>query len=1167
MLIHNYNNYIKLSLALFFCSFFAFANAQEICNNGIDDDGDGYIDCGDTECYGVSNCLDAFTCTSALYQVISKDLKQFDVASSSYTTIGSASSNYNGAGFNVQDGYLYGIKKNTSTYNLWRINNTGQETDLGTISNFGGINYVGDFDENGNLYTYSSGSSPKLYYVDVNANSLSSTAVTLTNNAGESIPGCSDITFNPLMKKFYGMSSSRKIVMLDPANLAADIIGDASSLISTSGGFGAAWSDSEGYLYFSNNNNGKIYRATLDGSGNMITTVEIATGVSTNSNDGMGCFQSAPPFETNCTDGIDNDGDGLVDCDDPDCGFESFCTNLDISVSVTSETGPGGVVSYHIFLTNNTVSDASGISVSDKMPTGFTYIGDTLDFDASGSFDGSLQPAWGATGTLTWGEITIAAGETIRIAYDAKISNNQLNGSYPNNVTVSGATSTGTHSVSVLIDAALTSNLSTFNCEKAFYQVYRKKGNSPNVYGKLDPTTGDYSEIATISHQANGLGFDIISNLAYGAVGKEFVSLDDEGVVVTQGLTFLKKVYVGDMDTLGYWYGKDGGHIKKVDVSTATLVTTYSNQGMPGWDMAYNKDGNFYAVHNQTLYKFDTSTGTKSTLGALTGSSVASGGFGAQWTGKDGDLYISHNNTGNIYRVNITTRKATFVLSSVSGLRYNDGFSCPLDISAVYSLDYSDLSGYPLATHINYAQDLSADDRPDYETVWLGAQVSEDSSNPSNAAGTGDSRDDGLTYPSAYRPGQTADFSIELTSNINNQEIHYGVWIDWDGDKTFEDFYKGSSTVTASKTVTQAVNVPVGFTGGNIAVRVRAAATTFSEANAAGELDLGEVEDYLIAATVSGQGVKEIACVRVNYSCDAPEISYGCDAPGSGSCLFNDNINNDLDNDGIPNAADPDPLDSNKQFVQCEPSSNSFGTLAYEDLWPQKGDYDFNDFVVEIKESIVTNQSNAIYQMVFSLRIMAMGGHYNNDFCIGIPDPNGTAEIKVFAEKNVRHVVEDAGAITIVKINKPKELLPISTNDIVNANSNGGYQNPIELQIIVEMNGELSYPGGYTPKFFIEGNGINGHEIHLAGVAPTSKLKSNLLGTVDDDSGNGKYYLSEDNLPWGIYIPTSWRYPLENIDLLEAYFRFDEFVESNPSLGWYIDDDAYRNGVKTFRDH
>ena len=30
--------------------------------------------------------------------------------------------------------------------------------------------------------------------------------------------------------------------------------------------------------------------------------------------------------ELECTDGLDDDGDGLIDCDDPDCGVDPVCT-------------------------------------------------------------------------------------------------------------------------------------------------------------------------------------------------------------------------------------------------------------------------------------------------------------------------------------------------------------------------------------------------------------------------------------------------------------------------------------------------------------------------------------------------------------------------------------------------------------------------------------------------------------------------------------------------------------------------------------------------------------------------------------------------------------------------------------------------------------------------
>ncbi|MEM1323623.1 MAG: LruC domain-containing protein [Bacteroidota bacterium] len=1137
----------------------AYTQAQEICNNGIDDDGDGFIDCGDSECGNDANCSDAFTCTNALYQVINNSLKVLDVTTSTYTTIGSASANYNGAGYNVQDGYIYGIRNDNGAY-LWRINAQGVETNLGAISNFGGRTYVGDFDENGRLHTYEHGSSPKLFYTDVDATPLQAISQSLTLIGGGSLPGVADITYNNKNKKFYGMASGLQLVEIDPVALTAEVIMDGSQDYTASGGFGAAWSDSEGFSYFSNNSDGRIFRATFAGDGSVSQLVHIANGQPTNANDGMGCFLSGPPFETNCNNGIDEDGDGLVDCDDPDCGFAANCINVAIAVNATAQTGPGGVVSYHLFFTNTSSHNVSGLTMSDVLPTGFTYIGDTIIFDGAGSFDGSLQPTDGATGAISWGQIDLNAGETVQISYDVAVSNSQANGNYFNNVSLTGAELVGSNSTAVQIDFTLTSNPVTFDCEPAFYQVYQKPGES-NVYGKLNPVTGDYSVISLISYQANGLGFDVQSNLAYGAVGKNFISLDDEGTVKMLGLSFTKKCYVGDMDTLGNWYGKVNGNILKIDVSGPTLLATYSGQGMPGWDMAYNKDGNFYAVHNGTLYKFNTSTNTKSTVASISGDPAPSGGYGAQWTGKDGYLYISHNSTGEVYRIDVATGEARFVLQSYGGLRYNDGFSCPIDIPAIYKKDYSDLSTHSRVSHLVYAQDVYGDNEPDYKMVWLGKRVSEDLADNSNASADGDSYDDGLNHPLVYRPGGTAGMYVSLNTNFASQEVFYGMWIDWDNNGSYEDFYNGSKTITGMEDVLQTVNVPANFTSGSIAVRLRAAEKAFSSGDDDNDLLLGEVEDYLIPALVNGSGNKDIVCLKVNFACRAPQDSIA---------VYNNAVDNDVDKDGIPNDDDPDPKDPNRQFQQCKPSCNTFGTLAFEDLWPQKGDYDFNDFVVQIKERIITNQTNNIYQIKYDLRIMAMGGAYNNDFCMAFPNPNDNASVAVYSPAQTRHVIEatDDG-YSVVKINKPKELLGLTGTELVNAEDDGLFYNPIEVQVVVDLNGDYQYPGGYTPKFFIEGNGINGHEIHLPGVAPTASMKTDLFGTVDDDSNtsSSKYFLSSNNLPWAIYIPRAWEYPLEGVDLIDAYFRFDEYAEQSPTLTWYLDDNGFRVEAKTYRRH
>ncbi|MFK7809350.1 MAG: LruC domain-containing protein [Saprospiraceae bacterium] len=301
---------------------------------------------------------------------------------------------------------------------------------------------------------------------------------------------------------------------------------------------------------------------------------------------------------------------------------------------------------------------------------------------------------------------------------------------------------------------------------------------------------------------------------------------------------------------------------------------------------------------------------------------------------------------------------------------------------------------------------------------------------------------------------------------------------------------------------------------------------------------------------------KEIAYYKINFECDAPEDD---------TYVYNDSANNDIDDDGIPNANDPDPLDSDKQLVQFRPSETSYGTLAFEDLWPYNGDYDFNDFIIEVKETVVTNTENDIYQVVYDLKIVAMGGKYNNDFAIALPDPNNAITFSVYSDKNIQSAVDHDGELAIVKINGPKALLTSDVTTLINALPESTHLDPIELQIIAEMDGAYQYPSGYNPKFFIERDGGNGIEIHLPGVEPTGKIISSIFGTGNDNSIDGTYYTNTNNLPWALYIPISWEYPTEGVDLLEAYFRFDEYVQQDPSLNWYLNTASYRNVEKVYK--
>ncbi|NKI30333.1 DUF6923 family protein [Croceivirga thetidis] len=789
----------------------------------------------------LTNAQDNFNCNSELYQVVNgRDLKKLNPTTGSYEHVGTSSITYNGAGFNVEDGYIYGMSGST----MVRINNSGQATSLGNVSGFNALSYSGDFDTDGNWYSFKDNNGTfTMNTVDVsNTSNLTATVDTIFEMPGSgSLGNCADVAYNTLTGKFYGMRGG-VIHEFDNINFTVTPIADYSNEVSGGAAFGAVWTDNEGNVYFFNNTTGNIYKASFDASGNVTGFTFAATSEPNGSNDGMACSQAEPPvFPEICDNGIDDDGDGLIDCEDDDCTLSDAC-KIDGSILSTSTSLENGFVTYQVFLTNNTNINKS-FTAYDTLPGGFEFVQDTLDFDQNGLSDFALNPIEGDQNNLSWGTLSLEPGETLRIAYDLIINSSVQPDTYQNLFTLSNnELKEGTLQAAVEVVDDYTPE--GYSCDPAFYQVYKKRGkNQPNLYGRLDPLTGDYDQIAVASDKANALGFDINTGLVYGASGRKFIQLDSMGVVTYQGITFNKNVYRGDVDQNSLWYGVDGSDMVVIDVSgTPTQIARYVGEGLSGWDIAYNKDGNFYSVHNNTLYKFDTTTNKKSTVGALIGDGIPSTGNGAQWTGSDGYLYISNNSTGKITRVDVNTRVARIVSQSIDGLQLNDGFSCPTSIPAVYGYDYGDNSGIPKAGFLSYKQDIGDDTIPENQMVWLGSTITVDDNDLSNSTADGDI-DDGIVIASQVDNNQLA-VTINLNSNFSTT-ANYLLGVDWDSDGTFDQIISGSSAINGAASVVEQLSVPVDYVTTQVNFRVVVTEEALSSEDISGINEkLGEVEDY-----------------------------------------------------------------------------------------------------------------------------------------------------------------------------------------------------------------------------------------------------------------------------------------------------------------------------------
>ena len=71
----------------------------------------------------------------------------------------------------------------------------------------------------------------------------------------------------------------------------------------------------------------------------------------------------------------------------------------------------------------------------------------------------------------------------------------------------------------------------------------------------------------------------------------------------------------------------------------------------------------------------------------------------------------------------------------------------------------------------------------------------------------------------------------------------------------------------------------------------------------------------------------------------------------------------DTDNDGVIDSQDDYPNDPTAAYSIHTPSDTGWASLAFEDLWPSRGDYDFNDLVIDYRFTEVLNKKNKIVRI------------------------------------------------------------------------------------------------------------------------------------------------------------------------------------------------------------
>ncbi len=279
----------------------------------------------------------------------------------------------------------------------------------------------------------------------------------------------------------------------------------------------------------------------------------------------------------------------------------------------------------------------------------------------------------------------------------------------------------------------------------------------------------------------------------------------------------------------------------------------------------------------------------------------------------------------------------------------------------------------------------------------------------------------------------------------------------------------------------------------------------------------------------------------------------------------------DSDGDGVDDDLDDYPNDPARAFNVYYPNETDWGTLAYEDLWPGKGDYDFNDLVLDYHFKSVLNSENELVEFFTDYSLRAVGASLENGFGFmmggdpaNIASVTGTNITENYLNLNANGTEQGQTNTVIILFDNAFENIGSSGSTFINTKPDVDYVDPDTNQLHVLYQNPVSVSTTGTAPYnpFIIVNKERGKEVHLAGNEPTDLADQSLFGTWFDDTdpATGKYYQSATNLPWAIDLPVSFEYPVEQVEILNAYTHFAEWAESGGTSypDWYEDNSGYR---------
>lgn len=226
------------------------------------------------------------------------------------------------------------------------------------------------------------------------------------------------------------------------------------------------------------------------------------------------------------------------------------------------------------------------------------------------------------------------------------------------------------------------------------------------------------------------------------------------------------------------------------------------------------------------------------------------------------------------------------------------------------------------------------------------------------------------------------------------------------------------------------------------------------------------------------------------------------------------------------------------------------GTYAFEDLWPNKGDYDMNDVVVRYDYGKTFDIENKIYTENFTFKTFQNIAANNNGLAVRLAT-DGTVSSATVAMRQVGKTEFEEIAL---KYEAADNVYILTDN--VKDNMNGEYK------ITVEYSTPATKQSSVEPFIFKNTQDGKRWEVHLPKHEPTSKVDAGYFGQGDDASNPSMsvYYVRSGNYPFAFYLSGADENDLapiltdnESVAIDQVFSGYSKWVESGGTTNqdWY----------------